>query len=302
VHSLGGTVVLQKRFDAETTLAAIGRLGVTHAQFVPTMFVRMLQLPAAARERHDVSSLRLAVHAAAPCPVEVKRAMIDWWGPVLVEYYSGTEGNGMTMVDSPTWLTRPGTVGRAVLGRLRICDDGGEELPAGRIGTVYVERDEIPFTYHGDPAKTAASQHPRHPTWTTLGDIGYVDDDGYLFLTDRKAFTIISGGVNIYPQEIEDVLALHPALRDVAVLGLPDPDLGEVVTAIVEPAPGVVAGPELAAELTAFVRARIAGFKVPRRVLFVDRLPRTETGKLVKGELRSRFAGRAERAVAGVAG
>ena len=206
------------------------------------MFVRMLQLPQDTRDRYDVSSLRVAIHAAAPCPVEVKQKMIDWWGPVLFEYYAGTEGNGMTAIDSATWLTKPGTVGRPIMGTVRICADDGTELPAGQTGGVYFESEEIPFAYHNDPDKTRAAQHPAHPNWTTLGDIGYLDDDGFLFLTDRRAFTIISGGVNIYPQETENVLALHPAVYDVAVIGLPDPEMGESVAAFVQPAPGAVPG------------------------------------------------------------
>ena len=229
---------MTKRFDAEQALAAIQDHHVTHAQFVPTMFVRMLQLPQDTRDRYDVSSLRVAIHAAAPCPVEVKQKMIDWWGPVLFEYYAGTEGNGMTAIDSATWLTKPGTVGRPILGTVRICADDGTELPAGQTGGVYFESEEIPFAYHNDPDKTRAVQHRDHPNWTTLGDIGYLDEDGFLFLTDRKAFTIISGGVNIYPQETENVLALHPAVYDVAVIGLPDPEMGESVAAFVQPAPG----------------------------------------------------------------
>ena len=291
IQVLGGTVVMMKRFDAEQALQAIQDHRVTHAQFVPTMFVRMLQLPQATRDRYDVSSLRVAIHAAAPCPVEVKQKMIGWWGPVLVEYYAGTEGNGMTAVDSGTWLTKPGTVGRAVYGAVRICADDGTELPAGQSGVVYFERDEIPFAYHNDPDKTRAAQHPAHPTWTSLGDVGYLDEDGFLFLTDRRAFTIISGGVNIYPQETENVLALHPAVYDVAVVGLPDPEMGESVAAFVQPAPGAVPGPELEAEIIAFVKSKIASFKAPRIVRFVDDLPRSEAGKLMKGELRARYAG-----------
>jgi len=290
IQSLGGTVVMMKRFDAEQALAAIQDHHVTHAQFVPTMFVRMLQLPPEVRERYDVSSLRVAIHAAAPCPVEVKQKMIDWWGPVLVEYYAGTEGNGMTAVDSATWLTRPGTVGRAIFGAVRICAEDGTQLAAGQTGGVYFERDEIPFAYHNDPDKTRASQHPEHPAWTTLGDIGHLDEDGFLFLTDRKAFTIISGGVNIYPQETENVLALHPAVYDVAVIGVPDPEMGESVAAFVQPAPGAVPGPELEQEIIAFVKSKIAGFKAPRTVRFVDHLPRSEAGKLMKTELRARYA------------
>ncbi len=290
IQALGGTVVMMKRFDAEQALAAISEHHVTHAQFVPTIFVRMLQLPPEIRERYDVSSLRVAIHAAAPCPVEVKQKMIDWWGPVLVEYYAGTEGNGMTAVDSATWLTRPGTVGRAIFGAVRICAEDGTELAPGQTGGVYFERDEVPFAYHNDPDKTRASQHPDHPAWTTLGDIGHVDEDGFLFLTDRRAFTIISGGVNIYPQETENVLALHPAVYDVAVIGLPDPEMGESVAAFVQPAPGAVPGPELEQEIIAFVKSRIAGFKAPRTVRFVDHLPRSEAGKLMKTELRARYA------------
>ena len=289
VQALGGTVVMMKRFDAEQALQAIGDHRATHAQFVPTMFVRMLQLPPEVRDRYDMSSLRVAIHAAAPCPVEVKQKMIEWWGPVLLEYYAGTEGNGMTAIDSGTWLTKPGTVGRPILGTVRICADDGTELPVGQTGGVYFERDEVPFTYHNDPAKTQASQHPAHPTWTTLGDIGYLDADGFLFLTDRKAFTIISGGVNIYPQETENVLALHPAVYDVAVIGVPDPEMGESVAAFVQPAAGAVPGPELEQEIIAFVKSKIASFKAPRTVRFVDDLPRSEAGKLVKAELKTRY-------------
>jgi len=290
VQGLGGTVVMMKRYDAEQALQAIQDRRATHAQFVPTMFVRMLQLPHDVRDRYDVSSLRAAIHAAAPCPVEVKQEMIDWWGPVLVEYYAGTEGNGMTAVDSRTWLAKPGTVGRPIYGSVRICADDGTELPAGQTGVVYFERDEIPFSYHNDPDKTRAAQHPAHPAWTTLGDIGYLDEDGFLFLTDRKAFTIISGGVNIYPQEIENVLALHPAVYDVAVIGLPDQEMGESVAAFIQPAAGAVPGPQLEQEIIAYVKSKIASFKAPRTVRFVDRLPRSEAGKLMKSQLKAMYA------------
>lgn len=290
VQALGGTLVVMERFDAEQALAAIERYRVTHSQWVPTMFVRMLKLDEAVRSRYDISSLKVAVHAAAPCAVEVKRAMIEWWGPVLYEYYASTEANGATFIDSEQWLRKPGSVGPAGMGSIRVCGDDGAELPTGEIGTIYFERDELPFAYHNDPAKTEAAIHPDHPTWTTTGDIGYVDAEGFLFLTDRKAFMIISGGVNIYPQEIEDALALHPAVLDVAVIGIPDAEMGESVQAVVQPAPGATPGPELAAELRDYLRERIAHYKVPRGIDFADELPRTPTGKLVKGKLRAQYS------------
>lgn len=289
VQALGGTVVLMERFDAEEALAAIERYRATHSQWVPTMFVRMLKLDEQIRRKYDLSSLTVAVHAAAPCPVDVKRAMIDWWGPILQEYYSSTESNGITFINSEQWLCKPGSVGPAGLGVIRICADNGVELAAGEIGTVYFERDQPPFAYHNDPAKTAGSRHPAHTSWTTTGDVGYVDEDGFLFLTDRKAFMIISGGVNIYPQEIENSLALHPKVLDAAVIGVPDDEMGESVLAVVLPAAGAVPGPELAEELRTYLRARIAHYKVPRDFDFVTGLPRTPTGKLVKGQLRDRY-------------
>jgi fatty-acyl-CoA synthase len=296
VHAKGGTVVLMERFDAEAALAAIERHRATHSQWVPTMFVRMLKLEEPVRARYDLSSLRIAIHAAAPCPVDVKHAMISWWGPVLREYYSSTEGNGMTVIDSEQWLRKPGSVGRAGFGAIRICDSSGTELPPGQIGTVYFEREKPPFSYHGDPVKTEEARHPRHPNWTTIGDIGYLDSDGFLFLTDRKAFMIISGGVNIYPQEVENALTLHPKVYDVAVIGVPDPEMGESVLAVVQPAPGAESGPGLAGELRDYLRERIAHYKVPRDFDFTDDLPRTPTGKLVKGKLRERYLGPATRA------
>jgi long-chain acyl-CoA synthetase len=288
VQALGGTAVVMDRFDAQEALELIQRYRVTHSQWVPTMFVRMLKLPQEVRDAYDVSSMRVAVHAAAPCPVDVKRAMMEWWGPVLHEYYSSTELNGMTVIGPEEWLDKPGSVGRAALGILRICDDDGAELPTGEVGTVYFERDELPFEYHNDPEKTRKAQHPEHPTWTAVGDLGYVDEDGYLFLTDRKAFMIISGGVNIYPQEVEDVLVVHPAVADAAVIGVPHEEMGEQVKAFVQLAEGVEAGPALEQELIDYVKTRIARYKAPRLVEFVDALPRTPTGKLVKGELQKR--------------
>jgi fatty-acyl-CoA synthase len=290
IDGTGGTVVMMERFDAEAALAAIERYRVTHSQWVPTHFVRMLKLPAEVRERYDVSSMRFAVHAAAPCPVEVKGAMLEWWGPVLYEGFASTEGAGATFIGPEEWLRKPGSVGRAVVGVIHICDDDGTELPAGEDGLIYFQRSREAFRYHNDDEKTRSSQHPEQPTWTTTGDIGHVDSDGYLFLTDRKSFMIISGGVNIYPQEIENALTLHPKVADVAVIGVPDPEMGEAVRAVVKLARGVSGSPELERDLIDYVRARIARYKAPRAVDFVDELPRTPTGKLLKHELRQRYA------------
>jgi fatty-acyl-CoA synthase len=289
VHALGGTVVMMERFDAEDALRAVERHRVTHSQWVPTMFVRMLKLPSDVRDGYDLSSHRVAMHAAAPCPPDVKRAMIGWWGPILAEYYSATESVGLASITCADWLTHPGSVGRPVLGTAHICDDEGDEVPVGADGTIYFARDEAVFAYHRDPEKTRAAYHPRHPTWATTGDLGHLDEEGFLYLTDRKAFMIISGGVNIYPREVEDVLTMHPAVGDVAVIGVPDPEMGEAVRAVVEPAPGVVAGRALERELVAYVRERIAHYKAPRGVDFVEALPRTQTGKLVKRTVRARY-------------
>ena len=253
------------------------------------MFVRMLKLEPAERAGFDLSSHTHAIHAAAPCPVEVKRQMIEWWGPIITEYYGGTEGNGFTVITSQEALERPGSVGRANVGIIRICDDEGTELPTGRDGLVYFERETLPFAYHNDPEKTRRAQHPAHPTWTTLGDIGHLDADGYLYLTDRKAFMIISGGVNIYPQQIEDALVTHPKVRDAAVIGIPNPDLGEEVKAIVEPADGIEPDDALAEELTAYLKTRVARYMIPKSIDFIDALPRMPTGKLSKAVLRDKY-------------
>jgi fatty-acyl-CoA synthase len=270
-------------------LSCIARYRVTHSQWVPTMFVRMLKLPEAERGRHDLSSHRVAIHAAAPCPVEVKRAMIAWWGPLLHEYYAGTESNGSTRIDSAEWLAHPGSVGRAQLGVIHICDDDGRELPAGEAGVIYFEREAMVFAYHNDPEKTRRAQHPDHETWSTLGDVGYLDSEGYLYLTDRKAFMIISGGVNIYPQAIEDALVTHPKVRDAAVIGLPNADLGEEVKAVVEPMDGIDGDTALAEELTAYLRTKVARYMVPKSIDFTEALPRLPTGKLYKHALRAQY-------------
>ena len=289
VQSLGGTVVVMPRFNERECLQLIERHQITHSQWAPTMFVRLLKLPEADRRRWDLSSHEVAVHAAAPCPVEVKRQMIEWWGPILLEYYAGTEGNGSTVITSREWLERPGSVGRATHGVLHICDDAGRALPTGEAGLIYYEQPAMPFAYHNDPERTRAAQHPIHPNWSTLGDVGYVDEAGYLYLTDRKAFMIISGGVNIYPQMIEDVLILHPDVADVAVFGVPNAEFGEEVKAVAQLIPGVEASPALAAALIAYARERLAHYMAPRSIDFIDALPRLPTGKLYKRQLRDPY-------------
>jgi acyl-CoA synthetase (AMP-forming)/AMP-acid ligase II len=265
-------------------------------QVVPTMFVRLLKLPAEVRNRYDVSSLRYVVHAAAPCPVAVKREIIDWFGPVVHEYYAGTEGNGFVYCNSEQWLAHPGTVGFPLNCTLHICDDDGNELPAGESGTVYFGGGAS-FEYHNDPEKTQGSRHPQG--WSTLGDVGYLDQDGYLHLTDRKAFMIISGGVNIYPQEAENVLITHPAVFDVAVFGVPNDDFGEEVKAVVQPVQMPVGddAATLEAELIGYCRAQLADVKCPRSVDFRADLPRHPTGKLYKRQLRDEYWGAAGRTI-----
>jgi long-chain acyl-CoA synthetase len=289
VHNLGGTVVTMRKFDPEEFLAAIERFAVTHTQVVPTMLIRILKLPPERRLAYDLSSLRVLVHAAAPCPPEVKDRFIDWLGPIVYEYYSGTEACGITFITSEEWLSHRGSVGRAISGVPHVCDDAGGDLQAGAPGTVYFEQPQAPFEYHGDPGKTRMSRHPRHDNWTTIGDIGYLDDEGYLYLTDRRSFMIISGGVNIYPAEIENCLIMHEKVADVAVFGLPDPEMGEFVQAVVQLAPGADPSATTEDELKAFARSHLAGYKVPRRIDFRDELPRLETGKLAKYILRGEY-------------
>jgi acyl-CoA synthetase (AMP-forming)/AMP-acid ligase II len=287
VHRLGGSVVVMERFDAEQTLALIERYRVTHTQMVPTMFVRMLKLDLAIRAKYDLSSLKQVIHAAAPCPVDVKRAMIDWWGPIISEFYSSSEGAGATFVTASEWLEHPGTVGKAMLGAIHILDDKGNELPPGEIGTIWAADAPQPFEYVNDADKTREQRNDRG--WVTVGDVGYLDEDGYLYLTDRKAYLIISGGVNIYPQEAEDVLIGHPKVFDVAVLGVPNPEFGEEVRAVVQPLSMDEAGPELEAELIAYCRSKLAAYKCPRSVDFEAQLPRSDAGKLYKRRLKDRY-------------
>ncbi len=284
--ALGGTSVIMEAFDAEEFLHLVERHRVTLSQLVPTMFVRMLKLPEEVRRRYDLSSLRGAIHAAAPCPVDVKAKMIEWWGPIVIEYYAGSEGNGATVCTSEQWLAHRGSVGRAVVGQVKIVDEYDRELPAGGIGTVYFAGGPV-FQYHNDDDKTQRAFNTRG--WSTLGDVGYLDGDGYLYLTDRKSYMIITGGVNIYPQETEDVLITHPEVADVAVLGVPDEEMGEQVKAVVQPRDMSRAGPALAAELIAFCRERLSPIKCPRSIDFEAELPRTPTGKLMKRLLRDRY-------------
>ncbi|SMC57431.1 acyl-CoA synthetase [Novosphingobium sp. B1] len=286
IHRLGGTVVAMEKFDPEHALQLIEQHRVTDSQWVPTHFVRMLKLPDEVRNRYDTSSLKCAIHAAAPCPVPVKQAMIAWWGPVVREYYAGTEGNGFTFVTSEEWLQRPGTVGRAIMGTIRICNEEGDEVARRSEGQVFFEGGSS-FSYHNDPDKTrdATNKHG----WTSLGDVGWIDEDGYLFLTDRKSFMIISGGVNIYPQEIENLLVTHPKVADVAVIGAPDPDMGERVVAVVQPRDMAEAGPALAAELTEWLGPQLSRVKMPRQIDFRAELPREPTGKLFKRLLRDEY-------------
>ncbi|HJA37852.1 MAG TPA: acyl-CoA synthetase [Candidatus Brevibacterium intestinigallinarum] len=284
----GGTAVIMPRFDAEGALETIQRYGITHSQWVPTMFIRMLKLPQEVRDSYDVSTMRCAIHAAAPCPAEVKQKMIEWWGPIIFEYYASTESAGLTLVNSEESLRKPGTVGRdGFMGTVHICAPDGEELPAGETGIVYFEVAEgrEPFEYYGDEQKTAESRHPQNPRWVTTGDMGWIDEDRYLFLADRTSFLIITGGVNIYPQEIENALALHPDVRDVAVVGEPDEELGEIVVAYLEPEDHVGPDQDLGAQVREWLDGRLSRFKMPRRFHTISSLPRTPTGKLVKRKL-----------------
>ena len=286
---MGGAVVVMERFDAETYLGLIGRHRITHSQLVPTMFSRLLKLPEEVRKDADLSSLEIAIHAAAPCPVQVKEQMIQWWGPIIHEYYGATEGLGFTACNSAEWLAHRGTVGRVLLGELHVLDDDMQPMPPGQPGTLWFKT-ATPFEYFNDPAKTAEARSP-DGSMSTVGDVGYVDADGFLHLTDRATFMIISGGVNIYPQECENLLITHPKVADAAVFGVPNADLGEEVKAVIQPMPGVDPGPALAEELIAFCGQHLARQKVPRSIDFEAELPRLPTGKLYKRLLRDRYWG-----------
>jgi long-chain acyl-CoA synthetase len=287
VHREGGTVVLMRKFDSLLVLQTIERMRVTHGLFVPTMFIRMLRIDAAERRRFSQPDLRVVVHAAAPCPIGIKEQMLDWWGPVIHELYGGTEGSGTTVINARDWLLHKGSVGKPLPGcEVHIVDDAGEELPANVQGRVFLKAPRQ-FEYHNEPEKTAAVRHPRG--WTTMGDIGFVDSEGFLYLTDRQSDMIISGGVNIYPQEAENILQSHPKVADVAVFGIPDEEFGEGVLAVVQLEAGIESSPQLALELIEFCRSHLSSIKCPRRVDFVDNLPRQENGKLYKRLLKDQY-------------
>jgi long-chain acyl-CoA synthetase len=291
---LGHPVVLMERFEPEEMLRLIERHRVTHTHMVPTQFRRLLALPEPVRAKYDVSSMRAAIHSAAPCPQDVKRRMLDWWGPVVVEYYAASEGGG-TGITAQEWLARPGSVGRAWTGtEVRVLDAEGNDLPAGETGLVYMRMGTSTFDYHKDAEKTRAS---RAGGMFTVGDIGYLDAEGYLYLRDRQSDLIISGGVNVYPAEIEAELSCHPAVADVAVFGIPHDEWGEEIKAVVEPAAGAEAGPALTGELLAFLRGRVAKFKLPRTIDYVGELPRDPNGKLYKRLLRDPYWANRERAI-----
>ena len=287
VQRVGGTVIVMEKFDAEYALKLIEEERITHAQFVPTHFVRMLKLPEEIRAAYDHSSLECVWHAAAPCPVEVKRAMIGWWGMIVREFYAATEFNGLTAITPEEWLAHPGSVGRAVFGTAHICSDDGEiEFPPRKEGLIYFDGG-YRFEYHNDPEKTADAYNSKG--WSALGDVGWMDEEGYLYLTDRKSFMIISGGVNLYPQEVEDVIIGHAKVFDVAVIGAPDEDLGEKMVAIIQPVDIAMAGPDLAEEILAFCADKLSRIKLPKHIDFRAELPRHPTGKLYKRLLRDEY-------------
>ncbi len=291
VHTLGATTIVMENFDAEEFLQLTQKYKVTQTQVVPTMFIRMLKLDSDVRSQYDCSTITHAVHAAAPCPIETKRKMIEWWGPVIHEYYAGTEGNGFVYCNSEQWLAHPGTVGTAIQGIVHICDDEGKEVANGESGTIFFENGGI-FEYHNDVEKTKASRDPLGRGWSTLGDIGYQDADNFLYLTDRKAFMIISGGVNIYPQESENILINHPKVIDVAVFGVPNADFGEEVKGVVQPVTMPANEEEarlLAQELIVYCRSQLADIKCPRSIDFRTDLPRHPTGKLYKRLLKDEY-------------
>jgi acyl-CoA synthetase (AMP-forming)/AMP-acid ligase II len=286
IHRIGGTALIMDKFSPEDYLQAVQQYGATHSQVVPTMFIRMLKLDKAIRNKFDVSSLKCVIHAAAPCPIPIKEQMIDWFGPIIYEYYAGTEGNGFVAIDSYDWLRHKGSVGKPLIGKIHILDEDENELGSEVDGTVYFDGGAR-FEYLNDPEKTKKSRSKQG--YSTLGDVGHLDKDGFLYLTDRKAYMIISGGVNIYPQEAENLLATHEKVADVAVFGIPDPDLGEQVKAVVQPVDYSEASKDLEYELLEFCRKNLSNIKCPKSIDFLDELPRLPTGKLYKRLLRDTY-------------
>jgi len=286
VLNLGGQIIIMERFDAEKSLAFIERYRATHSQWVPTMFQRLLALPEDVRNKYDVSSQKYAVHAAAPCPVHVKQAMLNWWGDILIEYYAGSESCGATLINSEEWRQHPGSVGRAVNGKIHILAEDGAELPPNEVGKIYFSG-VVPFAYLNDPEKTKEAFNEKG--WATYGDLGYLDDEGFLYLSDRRADLIISGGVNVYPKEIEDAVSAHPAVADVAVVGIPHPDLGEQALAVVVPIEGKTPEQQLAADIMNHLASVLSRIKMPRRLVFVEKIPRLETGKIVRRKLKEEY-------------
>ena len=275
-----------ERFDPEEALALIEKYKTTHSQWVPVMFVRMLKLPESVRAQYDVSSMQRAIHAAAPCPIDIKRQMIDWWGPVICEYYSSSEGVGFTIIDAEDWLAHPGSVGRPLTGIPKILDEQLQELPVGEVGQIYFA-EVARFEYFDEPGKTEEAFDPRG--WGTVGDMGYLDGEGYLYLTDRKNFMIITGGVNVYPAEIEGLLVTHPQVADVAVFGIPNEEFGEEVKAVVQLMNHAEATQETAEELMHWMKERLSSVKVPKSVDFMEQLPRMDNGKLYKRHLMDAY-------------
>ena len=286
VQTVGGTSIIMEKFDAKISLRCIEKYGVSHSQWVPTMFSRLLRLPENVRHRYDLSSHDIAIHAAAPCPVDVKRDMLEWWGPIIHEYYAGSESIGMCVIGPEEWLKHTGSVGREVKGELHIVGPDGAELQVGQTGLVYFGNGGE-FVYHKDPEKTARAHLPNG--WATFGDIGYVDAEGYLYLTDRRDYVIISGGVNIYPQEAENVLSQHPDVADVAVFGIPSEEFGEEVKAVVMPIMPERVGPEIEQKLIEYCKSRLASLKCPKSIDFIDEMPREPTGKLLKRKLQASY-------------
>ena len=290
VNYLGGTNIIMENFDAESSLKFIEKYSVSMSQRVPTMFVKMFKLPDDIRNKYDLSSHKCAIHAAAPCPIKIKKMMIEWWGPIIHEFYAGSEGNGFIACNSEEWLAHEGTVGKPIVGIPHICNDEGGELPIGEEGTIWFEGDSD-FKYHKDEEKTKESRHTIHGNWSTLGDVGKLDEDGYLYLTDRKAFMIITGGVNVYPQETENLLITHPKVSDCAVIGVPNEEFGEEVKAVIEPIEWSERGENLEEELINFCKENLSSIKCPKSIDFEKELPRHPTGKLYKRLLKDRYWG-----------